>query len=267
VTLQAILDCAHALFCHYNENQRVWSDIRSNCEGLLCAEALTRYQELCEGEVFNRDGDDDRRADWESLIDTCNSDDEEINIDAYERQISLQNNFEDKSDDVRDKLIAYDQLRAWLLYVEHKPVKMATYRKFLVSICFLCMQCNIVVTIVSHYSILQVHYSHEATANRVPGHAAGGTPGRLVSTPVLENVEVAAAARGGGGDDDDNDDNNDNNYDNDNEDGDDKRKQKLSCGGVKLVPRAERRRSHRGMARVTTIIGGDRKRKATGEPV
>jgi hypothetical protein len=79
-------------------------------------------------------------------------------------------------------------------------------------------------------------------------------------------VEVAAAARGVGGDDNDNDDNNDDD-DNDDEDGDNKGKQKPSGGGVILVPRAERQRDHRGMARVTTIIGGDRKRKATGEPV
>ena len=113
-------------------------------------------------------------------------------------------------------------------------------------------------------------YSREATANRVPGHplilAAGGTPGRLVSTPVVENGEVAAAAGGGGGDEDDDDDN-DNNDDDDDEDGNDKGKQKPLGGGIILVPRAERRRDHRGMARVTTIIGGDRKRKATGEPV
>ena len=51
------------------------------------------------------------------------------------------------------------------------------------------------------------------------------------------------------------------------EDGDDEGKQKPSGGGIILVPRAEPRRDHRGMARVTTIIGGDRKRKATGEPV
>ena len=112
-------------------------------------------------------------------------------------------------------------------------------------------------------------YSREATANRVPGHplilAAGGTPGRLVSTPVVENGEVAAAAGGRGGDDDDDDDD-DNNDDNE-EDGDDKGKQKPSGGDIILVPRAERRRDHRGMASITTIIGGDRKRKATGEPI
>ncbi len=114
--------------------------------GLLSADALERYQELCELEVFNKHGDENRRIDWEALIKKCNSDNEEIDIDDYEQQIALRNDFEDRSDDVRDKLIAYDQLRAWALYVEHKPDEMAAYRKFLVSICFLCMQCNIVVT-------------------------------------------------------------------------------------------------------------------------
>ncbi len=92
----------------------------------------------------------------------------------------------------------------------------------------------------------------------------GSLPGRLVSTPVLENGEVAAAA---GDDDDDDDDNDDDDDDDNDEDDDDEGKQKPSGEGVILVPRAERRRNHRGMARVTTIIGGDRKRKATGEPV
>ena len=109
-------------------------------------------------------------------------------------------------------------------------------------------------------------YSREATANRVPGHplilAAGGTPGRIVSTPVLENGEVAAAAGGGGGDDDDDDDNDDD----DDEDGNDEGKQKPSGGGIILVPRAERQSDHLGMVSVTTIIG-DRKRKVTGELV
>ncbi len=115
--------------------------------GLLSTNAFERYQELCELEVFNKHGDENRRIDWETLIEKCNSDNEEIDIDDYEQQIALRNDFEDRSDDVCDKLIAYDQLRVWVLYVEHKPVEMAAYRKFLVSICFLCMQCNIVMTL------------------------------------------------------------------------------------------------------------------------
>ena len=111
-----------------------------------------------------------------------------------------------------------------------------------------------------------MQYSHDAAAKRVIGYplvlVPGSLPGRLASTPVLDNGEVAAAAGGVGGDNDDDDDDDD-----DDEDGNDEGEKKPSGGGVKLVPRAERRRDHRGMARVTTIIGGDRKRKATGEPV
>ena len=152
--MQAVLDCAHALFHHYDENQYVWSTIRNHYEDLLCTEDLARYQELCNGEVFDKIGDDDRRTKWVDLVNKCNSEDEDINVSNYERQFSLQDEFEDKSKDMRDKIIAYDQLRAYSLYVEHKPAELAAYRKFLVSICFLCMHCNIVVTIVSyHYSV------------------------------------------------------------------------------------------------------------------
>ena len=109
-------------------------------------------------------------------------------------------------------------------------------------------------------------YSHEATANRVPGQplilAAGGTPGRLVLTLVLEKWGSCRGCKGRGwGQHDDNDDN-----DGNDEDGNNEGKQKPLGGGIMLVPRAERRSDHRGMARVTMIIG-DCKRKATGEPV
>ena len=74
-------------------------------------------------------------------------------------------------------------------------------------------------------------------------------------------VEVAAAAGRGKGDDNDDDDDNSDDDDDDNDAGN----QKPSGGGIILVPRAERRRDHRGMASVTTTIG-ERKRKATGGP-
>ena len=137
--MQAVLDCAHASFNHYNENQRVWSTIRDHCEVLLCTDDLSRYQELCYMDVFDKDGDDDRRTEWENLVKKCNSDDEDVDVNDYERQFSLRDEFEAKSKDMRDKILAYDQLKAYSLYVEHKPAELAAYRKFLVSICFLCM--------------------------------------------------------------------------------------------------------------------------------
>jgi hypothetical protein len=118
--------------------------------------------------------------------------------------------------------------------------------------------------IISHtILILQLRYSREATANKAPGQPLVFTaPGRFESAPVgYFNMEVAAAAGRGRGDDDDND-----NDDSDDDDDDNKAgNQKPSGGGIILVPRAERRRDHRGMASVTTTIG-DRKRKATGGP-
>ena len=151
MTLQAVIDCADASFHHYDENRNVWTSIRNCCGDLLCTADLTRYQELCDGGVFDKTGDDDRRTEWEDLVKKCNSDDEDIDSSNFEHQFSHRNEFEVKLKDMRDKLIAYDQIRVWSLYVEHKPAELAAYCKFLVSICFLCIHCNIAVTIVSHH--------------------------------------------------------------------------------------------------------------------
>ena len=84
--------------------------------------------------------------------------------------------------------------------------------------------------------------------------------------PVFDNGEVAAIAGGVGGDDDDDNDD-DNNDDDDDEDGNKEEGKKPSGGGIKLVPRGELRRDHRGMASVTTIIDAVRKRKGTDDSV
>jgi hypothetical protein len=116
-----------------------------------------------------------------------------------------------------------------------------------------------------------VKYSRDAAENKVLGPplvlVPGGIAGKLKSIPMVDNGEVAAVAGVGagviGGDDDGNDDDNDN--DDDDEDDDNEDEKKPSGGGIRLVPRAERRRDHRGMASVTTIISGSRKRKATDD--
>ena len=119
-------------------------------------------------------------------------------------------------------------------------------------------------------------YSRDAAENKVLGPplvlVPGGMAGKLKSIPVVDNGEVAAIAGVvagviGGDDDDNDDDDDDDNDDDDNEDDDDEDERKPSGGGIRLVPRAERRRGHRGMARVTTIISGGQKRKATDDSV
>ncbi len=117
----------------------MWSTIRSHCEDLLCTDDLSRYQELCEGGVFNKNGNDDRRAEWENLVEKWDPDSEDIDVNNYERQAYLRDEIEDESKNMRDKVIAHDQLKVYSLYLEHKPVELAAYHKFLVSICFLCM--------------------------------------------------------------------------------------------------------------------------------
>ena len=151
MTLQAILDCAQASFDHYNENRYVWTNIRSHCEDLLCTNDLSRYQELCDRDVFDETGDENRRAEWEDLVKKCNPDIKDIDLNDYERQAYLRNEIEDESKDMRDKVIAYDQLKAFSLYLKDKPAESAAYHKFLVSICHFVHACNIVMTIISHH--------------------------------------------------------------------------------------------------------------------
>ena len=117
-------------------------------------------------------------------------------------------------------------------------------------------------------------YSRDAAENKVLGPplvlVPGGIAGKLKSIPVVDNGEVAAIAGVVavviGGDDDDNDEDDDDDNDDD-EDDDDEDERKPSGGGIRLVAGAQHRRGHRGMASVTTIISGVRKRKATDDSV
>ncbi len=151
MTLQAILDCAQALFDHYNENRYVWMNIKSHCEDLICTDDLSRYQELCDRDVFDEAGDENCWAEWEDLVKKCDPDIEEINLNDYKCQAYLRDEIKDKLKDMRNIVIAYDQLKAFSLYLKNKPAELAAYQKFLVSICHFVHACNIVMTIISHH--------------------------------------------------------------------------------------------------------------------
>jgi hypothetical protein len=129
----------------------VWTNIRGHCEELLCTDDLLRYQELCDRDVFDEAGNENCWAEWEDLFTKCNPDIEEIDLNDYECQAYLDDKVEDELKDMHDKVIAYDQLQAFLLYLKDKPAELAAYRKFLVSICHFVHACNIVMTIISHH--------------------------------------------------------------------------------------------------------------------
>ena len=117
---------------------------------LLSADAFGKFQELCDLYLFDTEGDENCREDWGSLIKEFDSKDEEIEMNNYERQIDIQNDFEERSIDERARRIAFDQLKAWSIYVEDKPLAKAAYHNFLVSIVLLfACNCDIVV-VLSH---------------------------------------------------------------------------------------------------------------------
>jgi hypothetical protein len=92
-TLQGIVNCAQASFLYYTENMFVWSEIREVCVDLLSTDAFSKFQELCDLDVFDTDGDDYCRSEWEDFIRNCDSEDEEIELDNFKRQIDLRNDF------------------------------------------------------------------------------------------------------------------------------------------------------------------------------
>ena len=128
MTLQAILNCAYTSFDHYALNCDTWSLVRSCCRELLDPEELERYREL-----YERDDDESRQSEWESLLDMFYPDDEDMGSSDNEGQANLRDDLEIESKTMREKTIAYHQLKAFSLYLEDMPNLTAAYRKFLVS--------------------------------------------------------------------------------------------------------------------------------------
>ena len=106
-------------------------EIRNTCECLLTAEDLYRYQALHNG----RD-DENRQSEWSELLKRFDPDDEEIRSSDNEGQANFRDEIETNSKVMREKTIAYHQLKAFSLYLEDRPALTAGYREFLVSIFF-----------------------------------------------------------------------------------------------------------------------------------
>ena len=134
MTLQAILDCAEDSFSRYNENRNVWMTIRGHCEGLLGAEDYWRYHELCDKDVFDYDVEENPLTNWKNLLDKFDPDDEDVGSSDYEGQAYLCDGIKKESKVMRERVLVYDQLNAFSLYLEDKADLSAAYHKFLVSI-------------------------------------------------------------------------------------------------------------------------------------
>jgi len=102
--------------------------VRNWCEDLLVPEELERYRELYEGS-----DDENLQREWETLLDKFYPSNEGLGSSDNEGQANLCDNFEIDSKTMREKTIAYHQLKAFSLYLEDKPDLTAAYRKFLVS--------------------------------------------------------------------------------------------------------------------------------------
>jgi hypothetical protein len=102
--------------------------VRSCCRDLLVPEELNRYQEL-----YERSDDENRQSEWESLLGMFDPDDEDIGSSDNEGQANLRDDIEIDSKVMKERIIAYHQLKAFSLYLEDKPNLTAAYRKFLVS--------------------------------------------------------------------------------------------------------------------------------------
>jgi hypothetical protein len=106
-------------------------EIRNTCECLLTAEDLYRYQALHNG----RD-DENRQSEWSELLQKFDPDDEDIRSSDNKGQSNLRDEIETNSKIMRERVIAYHQLKAFSLFLEDKPALIAGYREFLVSIYF-----------------------------------------------------------------------------------------------------------------------------------
>jgi hypothetical protein len=87
--------------------------VRSCCRDLLVPEELERYQEL-----YERDDDENRQSEWGDLLGMFDPDDEDIGSSDNEGQANLRDDLEIDSKVMREKTIAYHQLKAFSLRVQ-----------------------------------------------------------------------------------------------------------------------------------------------------
>jgi len=121
--------------------------VRTYFRGLLGSEDLERYREIYD----ERNDDKNRQSKWADLLEKFDPEDEFVSV--YESRYDIDDDYEEKEELMRKRLIAYDQLKAFSLYLKDKPAELAAYHKFLVSIfSFVHAYFNVVVIISHHRS-------------------------------------------------------------------------------------------------------------------
>ena len=110
--------------------------IRDHCRGLLGDNDYGRYHELCDRDVFDYNVEENCLNEWKNFLDKFDPDYEDIGSSDYEGQAYRRDDIENKAKVIRERVIAYDQLKAFTLYLEDKPAQLAAYHEFLVSTYF-----------------------------------------------------------------------------------------------------------------------------------
>ncbi len=135
MTLQVILNCAHAFLNHYEEDLETWLMVRTACEDLLGTGAFRRYQNLSQTDGFDYDVEENRLSEWEAILDKFEPDNEEVWSSFHEGEIDRLDASEINSKVMKEKVIAYHQLKAFSSFITGQPAQVVeAYQQFLVSI-------------------------------------------------------------------------------------------------------------------------------------
>jgi len=117
--------------------------IRGHCKGLLGEEDYFRYHELCDKEVFDYDVEENHLTEWKDILDKFDPDDKDAGSSNYKGQAYLCDDIKNESKVMSERVIAYEQLKAFSLFLEDKPAQSAAYHEFLVSVFSMVLACTL----------------------------------------------------------------------------------------------------------------------------
>ena len=92
--------------------------IRSHYKDLLCSEDYCRYYELCERDVFKYKVKDNLLSKWKKILDKFDPDYEDVGSSDYKGQANLRDAIEKEAKVMQERVIAYDQLKSFSLYLK-----------------------------------------------------------------------------------------------------------------------------------------------------